>query len=415
MDVKIFIVIYMVLTPSFASATNGYFSHGYGAINKSLGGAGAAWSQDSLSAATNPAGMNSVGNKIDFGAELFSPRRGYSVRGKAEGEPPVGSFYLREGTYTSGSNYAVIPNFGYNRELADGSTIGVSIYANGINTDYSEDTFYGGDSGVDLVQVFVAPTYSWRVNENQALGVSPIFVFQNFEYKGVSQFASFSADGTKLSDNGPEKTWGYGLSIGWQGDLSRTVRAGVSYRTKVYMEKLKKYSGFFAEQGRFDVPESLTVGIAWRSYRHSILFDIQHIAYGDIKSSSNRLLPNLQVSRLGDDDGAGFGWKDMTIYKLGYQFDVRPTTSLRVGLNYGEQLIRDPEILVNLMSPAFPELHYTAGFSEKLSEKWEINGVVYFVKKGVLTAPNALGEGQTLSAYMYQIAAGLSFTYLFRQ
>ena len=38
-------------------ATNGYFGHGYSTKEKGLAGAGVAYSQDSLAAATNPAGM----------------------------------------------------------------------------------------------------------------------------------------------------------------------------------------------------------------------------------------------------------------------------------------------------------------------------------------------------------------------
>ena len=68
-------------SPMTALATNGYFSHGYGTISKGMAGAGTALSQDSIAAATNPAGMAFVGNRIDGGFEVFSPRREYTVEG----------------------------------------------------------------------------------------------------------------------------------------------------------------------------------------------------------------------------------------------------------------------------------------------------------------------------------------------
>ena len=61
------------LFPATALATNGYFSHGYGTISKGLAGAGTALSQDSVAAATNPAGMAFVGNRVDGGFEVFPP------------------------------------------------------------------------------------------------------------------------------------------------------------------------------------------------------------------------------------------------------------------------------------------------------------------------------------------------------
>ena len=54
-------------------ATNGYFAHGYGTKNKALAGAGVALPQDAMIAATNPAGMVWVGERLDVGLAIFSP------------------------------------------------------------------------------------------------------------------------------------------------------------------------------------------------------------------------------------------------------------------------------------------------------------------------------------------------------
>ena len=47
-------------------ATNGYFSHGYSTKEKGLAGAGTAFSQDAMAAATNPAGMAFVGERFRY-------------------------------------------------------------------------------------------------------------------------------------------------------------------------------------------------------------------------------------------------------------------------------------------------------------------------------------------------------------
>ncbi|HJS39016.1 MAG TPA: long-chain fatty acid transporter, partial [Burkholderiales bacterium] len=65
-----------VLAPGAALATTGYFAHGYGIKAKSMGGVGIALPQDALAAASNPAGIAFVGNRIDLGAEWFTPDRG---------------------------------------------------------------------------------------------------------------------------------------------------------------------------------------------------------------------------------------------------------------------------------------------------------------------------------------------------
>ena len=79
-----------ILASPAVNATNGYFSHGFSTKEKGLAGAGTAYSQDSMAAATNPAGMAFVGERMDIGLQLFSPSpRGYTVTGAPPA--PVGS------------------------------------------------------------------------------------------------------------------------------------------------------------------------------------------------------------------------------------------------------------------------------------------------------------------------------------
>ena len=93
-----------IAAPGVASATNGYFSHGYGIKAKGMAGVGIALPQDALAAATNPAGMVMVGNRLDVGLDWFRPNR----------ETQLGSnFGPFAGTYSGNdtSNF-FIPEFG---------------------------------------------------------------------------------------------------------------------------------------------------------------------------------------------------------------------------------------------------------------------------------------------------------------
>jgi len=90
--------------PLAAFATNGYFSHGYGMKAKGMGGAATATASDTFGGAVNPAKMVWVGDRIDFGAELFSPIRTVS----REGSTGFGGFY--NGSVESDSNYFLIPD-----------------------------------------------------------------------------------------------------------------------------------------------------------------------------------------------------------------------------------------------------------------------------------------------------------------
>ncbi len=124
-----------------AAATNGYFAHGYGIKAKGMGGAGIAFPQDALAAATNPAGMALVGNRIDIGGEIFNPNREATITGTVNRAPgTLGAFDPGEiasnGTFESGKEYFLVPEFGYNRMIKPDMSVGVSVFGNGgMNTE----------------------------------------------------------------------------------------------------------------------------------------------------------------------------------------------------------------------------------------------------------------------------------------
>jgi long-chain fatty acid transport protein len=405
------------LLPTAAFATNGYFSHGYGTINKGMAGAGTALSQDSIAAATNPAGMAFVGNRIDGGLELFSPRREYSVSGANPNPPPNGAFYLRPGTYKSDSNVFAIPHFGINHQLDDRNTVGVSVFANGgMNTDYSGEKggpFYGGDTGVNLEQLFIAPTWTWKFSDNQAFGFSPVIAYQRFEAKGLQNFAPFSSDPDNLSNNGTDDAWGYGFQIGWQGQITEHLRGGLSWRNILEMNEFDKYRGLFAEQGDFDIPQMFNAGLAWSGIEdHWIVLDVQRIEYSDINSVGNPMMP-LTPGSLGTDEGPGFGWNDMTIVKLGWQWQQTPAHAWRAGVSYGEQPISEDNVLFNVLAPGVQEWHFTGGFTRTLNNGLEVSGMAFYSPEKSVKGENPLGPGQDIELSMHQfgVSASLGWRY----
>jgi len=409
-----FFALVLASTPSWA--TNGYFAHGYGTISQGMAGAGAAFSQDALATATNPAGMAFVGTRIDAGLQLFSPRREYTVSGG--GTPQPGTFYLAEGRRTSAREYFLIPDFGYNRVLNDTHTVGVTVFGNGgMNTVWDGDDggpFFAGKAGVDLAQLFVAPSWTWRASPDQAFGVALILAWQRFEAKGVGSFAPFSADPAALSNNGHDTAFGYGVQLGWQGRLGPTLRGGLSWRSQIRMDEFDRYRGLFAEQGDFDIPQMLNAGLAWTGLTdHTLLLDLQHIRYSEIDSVGNPLLPNLATARLGDDDGAGFGWEDVTVVKLGWQWQQDARHAWRAGLSYAEQPIPSSEVLFNILAPGVQEWHFTGGFSRALGKDVTLSGMAFYSPAKTVRGDNPLGPGQEIALRMVQLGASVSVGWKF--
>jgi long-chain fatty acid transport protein len=252
------------------------------------------------------------------------------------------------------------------------------------------------------------------VAEGHAFGVSPLIGYQRFQAEGVGSFAHFSSSPSNLSNNGFDTSLGYGVRVGYLGKLTPWLSLGASYQTEMEMQKFKKYSGLFAEGGDFDIPANWTVGVAIKpAESFTVAFDVQQIYYSKTESIGNPLLPNLMTARLGDDAGAGFGWKDVTAYKLGLQWAASPSLTLRAGYAYAKQPIPESEVLFNILAPGVIEQHLTLGASGKVGGKTKLNFAVVRALSHTATGPNPLEVPgrQTIELKMDQwlFDLGLSF------
>ncbi|MDH5436755.1 MAG: outer membrane protein transport protein, partial [Gammaproteobacteria bacterium] len=76
---------------------------------------------------------------------------------------------------------------------------------------------------------------------------------------------------------------------------------------------------------------------------------------------------------LGSDGGAGFGWNDQTVYKLGVEHQYNNQWTVRAGLNHGEAPYDGTQIDFNIIAPATVETHLTFGATYKLGDKNEVD------------------------------------------
>lgn len=396
----------MVASP-LANATNGYFSHGYGIKAKGMGGVGIALPQDSLAAATNPAGMVLVGNRADVGIDWFKPTRGTELVGMG----PISGSY--DG---SGDSSFLIPEFGYNKMLSADSSVGISVYGNGgMNTKYKDlntrtggAIFGQGDLGVDMMQLFIAPTYATKLNADNAIGISLNIAYQRFRMEGIQNFVGFSATPGSLTNNGYDSATGYGVRIGWTGQLSPSVTLGATYQSKTKIGSWNKYAGLFAEQGSMDIPANYGVGIAVKlNDSTTVAADIEQIVYSGIASVNNPI-SNLMVqgNLLGTNNGGGFGWRDMTVFKLGISHQYNNGLVVRAGYNHGSQPIPDSETMFNVLAPGVIEDHLSLGATWALSSESEITiGYTHAFQKNV--TGSGMGAGFNLN--MHQDSIGIAY------
>lgn len=406
---KLFLVTLFITSKAFA--TNGYFQHGYGVKSQGMGGVGIALPQDALAAATNPAGMGFIGNRYDLGVNIFNPKREAEISGNAD---PANN-RVNDGNDTE---IFLIPEFGYNQVINDQYTAGITVYANGgMNTDYKNGiSLFGTPSaGVDLKQIFIAPSMTWKPNEQNSLGVAVNFAYQSFRAKGLDNFdnTTYSNSPGNVYDNDHESSYGAGIRLGWLGKITNKLSLGATYQSKTYMSKLKDYQGLFAEGGDFDIPASYGVGLAYQaSPDFTIAADYQRIEYSDVNSVNNPLVPNLTNSKLGRSDGAGFGWRDVDVFKVGFNYQWNSNLTLRAGYNHNTQPIPQSETFFNILAPGVIKDHLSLGFTYQVSDNREITlAYTHAFKekvKGSGSIPSDFGGGEA-DLEMYQNSLGIAY------
>ncbi|MGQ8337156.1 OmpP1/FadL family transporter [Sunxiuqinia sp. A32] len=370
---RILFIIFTLGALTFsARATDGYFSTGYGTISKSLAGAGVAYYQASLING-NPAGMALLGKKFHIGVDLFNPNRDFTIMNDPSGFD--GTFGLQAGSVESGAKYFVIPSLGANFMLTDYSSFGVALYGNGgMNTTFPPGGFgdFGSEyTGVELIQMFSNFTYSLNIDKQHSIGVTGILAYQYFQADGLAAFAVFSSDVTKLSGNGRSNSFGYGIKVGYLGQLTDLITVGASYQSKTYMSEFKEYAGLIAEKGDFDVPANWTVGVALHmTDEWTLMADFKQINYADVKSISNQMMgPNGINAPLGAASGAGFGWDNMSLIKVGFAYESPSSWTVRGGYSFGNSPISDKDVMFNILAPAVITNQAAIGFTKNLEKK----------------------------------------------
>ena len=346
----------LLLTASAALATDGYFDHGYGVKAKGLGGAGVAFAQDSMAVATNPAGLVDVADSHQVGLTWFAPDRSVTVNGNTFDGNEDGSFY--------------IPDFSYKTTLSSGAAFGLAIFGNGgMNTGYQTALFddnpgvASSNTSMDMSQLFIAPTWSWRNEGGHAFGVSAILAGQRFKATGLEDFG--------IANAGYDSSFGGGARLGWTWQASQNLKVGATYQSRLWMTKFDKYAGLFAEQGDFDIPSNYAVGFAYKvDSSLTWAFDVERIHYSEVNSVGN---PGSSPGGFGTSNGPGFGWKDVTVIKTGLAYEVSPTLTVRVGYNHTTQPIGSSEIFFNQLAPGVVRHHATLGATWQANASTEVS------------------------------------------
>ena len=152
------------------------------------------------------------------------------------------------------------------------------------------------------------------------------------------------------------------------------------------------------------------------SPRLTVMADYKRIWYSGVESISNPST-NLFIGpagALGGPDGAGFGWSDMNIFKLGLEFKATPDLTLRGGYSYNTQQIKARDVMFNVLAPGVVQHHITGGLMYRWSPNIDLELAGMYAPRthvsGAELAPFG-GQPMDISMAQFEITAGIKYRF----
>lgn len=441
----VLVVFLACLHPSSGWSANGMVAPGNGTTQLGLAGAGTAMAQDAAATLRNPAAGAWMGDAMTADLGIVVPVGGYEASSVGSGSI-TGLFQIAPGRDTSVSGVFPSPAFARNWRLNDSQAWGLGVTAAGLKTlsqgnsaalargipgfeAHCDGDFGGGDPlagtidtsgfcgrsgpalGVDLTQILVSAHWAYRPRPDIAVGLAPVFAFQRLNVRGIGAFADFSNYPDKTTDNKSDYSYGGGLRLGLLWEIASGVGLGMAYQSRIYTSEFDRYRGVIIG-GVLDFAPIYNLGLQIHvAQGQRLLFDVEHIRYADIKPLGQRVdpqrftdgcfvprlltrsLPNVPPldACLGGPDGPGFGWENITVYKLGYQFQHGRLT-LRAGYSLGGNPVGDDQTLSAAFAPAVTEQHAAMGLSWALTPKLTFSWALVDALPNRVRSRNALSN-----------------------
>ncbi|HEV8496445.1 MAG TPA: outer membrane protein transport protein [Gemmatimonadaceae bacterium] len=403
---KLVAFVAIAIAPQVASATDGHFLHGVGAINSAMAGIGVASPTSLLGAFyVNPAGLLAFkGTATELGFEMFKPERSI-----ASNAGPA------SGSTTSSSAFVPIPAFGWSRELsADKLTVGVAgLGVGGFGVDYNTDPsnpvlaprpFGFGAIYSNFSLMKIIPALAYRPTDKLRVGVA-----LNVDW------ASLAVDPMPIAapavDPGPDGSWqtaddrayysratdaagsfGVGAQLGLQLAVTPEIALGLAYTTPQLFQKFQ-YDAVFENPNlasyntprtisfNMDVPAVYSGGISFTpSTAFAIGLDTKYITYHSTRGFKEQ-------GFAADGSVKGFGWQNIWTLAGGMQFKPTSQIALRAGYNYSGNPIPSDLSMFNAAAPAVVQHHATFGAGYMFTNGFGVDVAYYHAFSHSITGP----------------------------
>ena len=407
----------VLLSAAPAAATNGMRMIGFGPVQDSMGGASVGAPLDSSTIVTNPAGMSSLGMRVDAAGTYFKPTVKYSAT------DALG--------YTSGTEQesdraaSIIPTLGFIYPLNDRLSLGLGVVGvSGMGVDYGADLF-ASKTLTSYMNLRVAPAASYKISDQLAVGVAANLMYATMEWDVTSSMGAVPHDSTGA--------FGFGATIGLTYKPIKDLTVGLAYETKSFFGNFEwdiPQHDVLVNPGPppvmgtvpggtdsldFDQPQVITLGASYRVVEPLLVAaDVEWINWSATNGKDQPEFTN--DTNLTGASRWNMNWSDQVVVKVGAEYAATKELKIRAGYNYGKMPLDEKRSFENIAFPAVSEHHVTLGAGYDIG-KLTVNVAGVWSPEAKLSytnpAPSMSDPIMSYETKMSQIALDLGVGYKF--
>lgn len=432
-----------------ASATDGHFLHGVGAINSAMGGAGISTPESLLGTFNlNPAGLVAFEQlRMEFSMEMFRADRSVSSSVPAPSPAPPGT--VLSGSTQSKASFVPIPAFGVSYKLPGNKVVlglaGIGSAGFGVDYPASPVPAAPGDPVNPILlpqpngfgQVYsdygllkIAASLGVAATEDFWLGVA-----LNIDRATLSVIpmpaATPAADPSTNtafypSAGATDGAFGFGFQVGLLYRIKEIGFFGASYTSEQWFRSFEWNSTYanpnlpnFGQPTTFsfrlNVPAVVGAGFGVQVIPELLLSaDFKYYFY---KNTAGFEIP---ASGPFNPDGslAGFGWENIYSIAFGVKAEPADIVALYAGYNFSDNPVPDSLSMINVAAPGIVQHHISFGIGIRATRQFEITAAYYHAFKnsgtGEILNPNIPPGTSSVTNTLKEDSVLLQFSYTSR-
>jgi long-chain fatty acid transport protein len=226
----------------------------------------------------------------------------------------------------------------------------------------------------------ISPGLMHRLNDNQMIGVSAVFVTQSY---GVSRLGMQSYDQTlpvnlrsNIYDPYQETGYGAGVSLALSSEITDGVTLDAGFQSRINMNEFANFRGVYSQPADLDIPARARLGLAFQASDRSWLnVSVERVLYSEVGAFASRNLPGRFLSLLGDSTSPTFSWDDLTVYSVGWAWADNKGTSWHIDFSSRSQPSPSSRILSQAIDSDLAQNAMIIGYSRQmsLSSRFNVN------------------------------------------